>query len=103
MDRRLQTRIFALLVGIFGLLGHRGFADNTVPALPLPDPLPDEIAVASWPEGRPLPNSVRAWHYNPTLVTPLLEVGRAVDDASLPLVTKRMLAAVVTSRNRCLY
>jgi hypothetical protein len=74
-----------------------------LPALPLPDPAPDEIAVECWPEGRTLPNSLRAWHYNPGLVAPLREVGAAIDDSTLPPVIKRMLAAVVVSRNHCLY
>jgi hypothetical protein len=98
-----MTRGVWVLISAFCLLESSVVADDTHPALPLPDPTPDEIAVENWPEGKPLPNSVRAWHYNLSLVKPLLEVGAAMNDPTLPFVIKRMLAAVVVSRNRCLY
>jgi hypothetical protein len=73
------------------------------PPLPLPEPAAAEIAFPNWPAERPLPNSVRAWHYNPDLVLPLSEVGDAVDRPPLTLDLRRKLAAVVASRNHCLY
>lgn len=73
------------------------------PSIPLPDPAPEEIAVPNWDPDRPLSNSVRAWHYNPDLVLPLLEVGDAIDNSAIDFKTGRMLAAVVASRNHCLY
>ena len=73
------------------------------PSLPLPDPSPDEIAVPNWSADRQLPNSTRAWHYNPDLVRPLLEVADAVDNTILDFRMRRMLIAVVASRNYCLY
>jgi hypothetical protein len=73
------------------------------PALTLPDPSPDEIAMENWSGDRPLSNSGRAWHYNPTMVQPLMEVGDAIEDPTLTPVTRRMLTGVVASRNHCLY
>ena len=76
---------------------------ETQSTLPLLNPAPEEIAIPNWPGDRPLPNSIRAWHYNPDLVSPLLEIGQAVDNSILDIKMRRMLAAVVASRNKCLY
>jgi hypothetical protein len=73
------------------------------PALPLPDPSPEAMAASNWPEGRELSNSIRAWHYNPQLVQPLLEVGSALDETPLSQAMRMMLATVVASRNGCFY
>lgn len=73
------------------------------PALPLPDPSPEEIALENWSSDEPLPNSVRAWHYNPAIVQPLMEIGGAVQDTVLSYTTRQMLATIVASRNHCLY
>ena len=73
------------------------------PSLALPDPATEEIAIPNWPEGAPLANSVRAWHYLPPMVQPLLELGQAIDDVILSRATSLLLAGVVASRNQCLY
>ena len=73
------------------------------PSLPLPSPAPEEVAIDNWIGERDLSNSVRAWHYNPAMVQPLLDVGSAVEDTTLTLRLRRMLALVVASLNECRY
>lgn len=48
-------------------------------------------------------NSMRAWHYNPDLVMPMVKVGEAVQSPILDYRLQMMLAAVVSSRNGCRY
>ncbi|UCG52909.1 MAG: hypothetical protein JSW58_04955 [Candidatus Latescibacterota bacterium] len=94
-----------LLVILFPLPGFSAERNQSgrQPALTLRDPTAEEMEVSGWRAGRPLSNSVRAWHYNLDLVKPLLEVGDAVDECELPLEMRLMLAGVVASRNHCLY
>jgi hypothetical protein len=75
----------------------------TSPSIPLPDLELEDIEVPNWSDSRVLPNSTRAWHYNPDLVRPLLEVADAVDSPILDFKMRRMLIAVVASRNGCFY
>jgi hypothetical protein len=73
------------------------------PTLSLPDLEPDEIVIPNWSSDRSLSNSGRAWHYLPPMVRPLLELSQALEETVLPRSTCLLLAAVVASRNHCLY
>ena len=50
-----------------------------------------------------MPNSVRAWHYNPAMVKPLVDLGAAIQEGPLSMPLQFMLLAVVASRNDCRY
>ncbi len=97
--------VFILILYCYSVINalHVTQEHETKSTLPLLNPAPEEIVIPNWPDDRPLPNSIRAWHYNPDLVNPLLEIGQAVDNSILDIKMRRMLAAVVASRNKCLY
>jgi hypothetical protein len=95
--------ILAVLASLLSWIMEPRASTEMQPALTLPDPSPDEVAMENWSGDGPLSNSVRAWHYNPSLVQPLLEVGGAVEDSVLTRVTRHMLTGVVAARNYCFY
>lgn len=101
----MMCHAFPVLVGLLALVTASvvpsAAADSQ--ALPFPELAPEEIQVPDWDPERPLPHSVLAWHHCPAMVRPLLEVGSAVDDSTLSIRTRRMLAAIVASRNECRY
>jgi len=101
---RLCTGVGLLALTLLTSAFHSTWAESELEAaLPLPELSLEDIAVPNWPGERPLANSVRACHYNPKLVRPLLEVSGAVEDTTLSFAMRSMLAAVVASRNHCLY
>ena len=79
-----------------------GIASRT-PPLPLPIVNAENAAIPVR-SGKPVANSLRAWHYRPAIVKPLAALVDAVlDENRLPERTVDMLIVVVASRNRCLY
>jgi len=95
--------VLLIILSVSTVNGSNQVHPDESPSLTLLDPDPDDIAIPNWPGDRPLPNSMRAWHYLPAMVQPLLEFSRALDETLLPRSTYLMLAAVVASRNHCLY
>jgi len=81
---------------------HGQEASDT-PTLPLPVITTENIQIPDWPPERPMANSMRAWHYNPALVMPMVRIGEAVQSPILDYDLQMMLAAVVSSRNGCRY
>lgn len=71
--------------------------------LPLPEVNEETNMISNWRGGYPLPNSIRAWHYNPDFVMPMMEVGQAVQNSTLSYRLQMMIAAIVSSRNNCIY
>jgi hypothetical protein len=78
-------------------------AEATQPNLPLPEVDVETSPLQDWPRDLPMPNSMRAWHYNPAMVKPLVELGAAIQEGPLPMPLRFMLLAVVASRNACRY
>ena len=73
------------------------------PTLPLPNVTIDNNRYEKWSDTEPLWNSIRAWHYNPEMVQPLTDLGKALNRASLSNRIKLMLVIVTDSRNGCIY
>lgn len=73
------------------------------PTLPLPVVTAENSQIPTWPEGRLMANSMRAWHYNPDLVMPMIRVGEAVQNSILDYGLQMKIAAVVSARNGCMY
>ena len=107
MSGRLHLVASLALVGVLGMvepaLAETVAETSDQPAIPLPEPTPELFEQSGWLADRPTGNSVLAWHYNPSLVQPLLDVGAAVDEGPLPFRMRRMLATVVAARNLCRY
>jgi hypothetical protein len=73
------------------------------PSLPLPEVTPENAALPL-KSGRPIANSLRAWHYKPAIVKPLAAlVDATLDGSRLPDRMLDALVVVVASRNRCFY
>jgi len=90
----------AFVICVASLTGQES---QKIPSLPLPDVTDENIMISNWRSGFPVPNSIRAWHYNPELVMPLAELGQAVQNPTLDYRLQMMMAAVVSSINGCLY
>lgn len=78
-------------------------AEGAAPNLPLPEVELDTSPLQDWPRDIPMPNSLRAWHYNPGMVQPLVDLGAAIQEGPLSMPLRFMLLAVVASRNDCRY
>jgi hypothetical protein len=103
MQNRVRFVVAPLLAAACLQPAHAVDSQLQEPALPLPNPLGDEVAIHDWDDDRPLSNSGRAWHYNRNLVQPLMEVSDAVNDSTLTCATRMMLVTVVASRTGCMY
>ena len=74
---RRPARAFFITILLFTFFCQIGFTQEAAkkPSLPLPELTAETSQLKNWSAGRPVVNSIRAWHYVPEMVQPLLEVG----------------------------
>ena len=100
---RTCSNIIILMAFVFSFNSLMAQEETIIPNLPIPEITSDNNQIWQWPEGMPVPNSIRAWHYNKDMVMPLMNVGQAVQNNVLEYVTMMKLAMVISSKNKCIY
>ena len=100
---RSGSHVFLLIVFFLIVNSLQAQESKIIPNLTIPEITTENNLIWQWPEDLPVPNSIRAWHYNKDLVLPLMNVGQAVENSLLDYVTIMKLAMVISSKNDCFY